>query len=407
VTGREVTPETFGRDVLGPIVAEFCLRLWSLASLMERRDDTALLFCARGGLRMQLAYECFLDASQLSSPAHVAPLMVSRVVAIRPSLARTVDEDKSSLLPMAATTLAYEFRHATLADVATSVAGVPPAGAETGTWDHPFTAHDFTDLLRHPDGRLVADAIADQAALFTRHLRDTLDDRRHAVIVDTGLYGTTGNLLAEGLPDVHVSSALLARTFRRGPRVAPTFGLSLEADGYSPVRRRTALLRYWHFVEWLFEPELASVRSFIDEGGVVRSNLEVPGWQEQLAPAPDTAFAGIMEYLGALPAGPAARIVVDADRAWSEFHRAVVWPQRDHGHALSVGRRSHDFGKDETWGERPWSGSVAALRGSSMWRGGEIARAGTRLRLPLLAAVEGAYGFRHLQRKLAALRPGR
>jgi hypothetical protein len=404
MTGREVTPETFGRTVLGPIVAEFCLRLWSLASLMERRDDTALLFCARGGLRMQLAYERFLDSSQLPSPAHVAPLMVSRVVAIRPSLARTVDDGGGALLPMAAATLAYEFRHVTLAGVAEAVAGVAPTGSDAGRWDGSFTAQGFADLLHHRDGRPVADAVAAQTALFHRHLHDALDDRRHAVIVDTGLYGTTGNLLAEGLPDVHVSSALLAHTFRPGPRLAPTFGLSLEADGYSPVRRRTALLRYWHFVDWLFEPDLASVRSFTDEGGVVRSNLEVPGWQERLAPVPGSAFAGLMEYLGSLPPRPAARIVADAQRAWNDFHRAVVWPQRDHGHALSVGRRSHDFGTDATWGERSWSGPVAMFRGTSMWRGGEIARSGTRLRLPLLAAVEGASSARYLRRQLTRLR---
>lgn len=401
---RAVTAETFGRDVLGPIVAEFCLRLWSLASLMDRRDDAALLFCARGGLRLQLAYERFLGASGLESPAHVAPLMVSRVVAIRPALARAVDEETPTLLPATATTLTYEFPRATLAEVAIAMSGVAPA-AETGAEvDAPFTPRGFAALLRHPAGRPVAEAITTQAGLFTRHLRQALDDRRHAVIVDTGLYGTTGSLLAEGLPDLHASSALLARTFRPGPRTAATFGLSLQAQGYSPLLRRTALLRYWHFVEWLFEPDLQSVRWFTDENGTVRSNLEIPDWWQRLGPAPGTAFAGILDYLDGLPAGPASRIVTDADRAWDEFRRAVVWPSREHGLALAVGTRSDDFGTDRTWGERSWQGPVAALRGSSMWRGGEIARSGSRLRLPLLAAVEGAYCARHVHRTLSRLR---
>jgi hypothetical protein len=373
---------------------------------MKRRDDTALLFCARGGLRMQLAYERFLASSGLPSPAHVAPLMVSRVVAIRPALVRTIDERGDTLLPATATTLTYEFPRATLTEVARAMTGVAPAESTPGTWDAPFTPRGFAALLHHPDGHPVADVLTTQSVLFDRHLREALDGRRHAVIVDTGLYGTTGSLLAEGLPDVHVSSALIARTFRPGPRTAATFGLSLEADGYSPVRRRTALLRYWHFVEWLFEPDLASVRSFTDDAGRVRSNLEVDGWQERLAPERGSAFAGVLDYLDALPAGPANRVLIDADRAWTQFHRAVVWPTQDHGHALAVGRRSHDFGTDDIWDARPWQGPIAALRGSSMWRGGEIARSGSALRVPLLAVVEGGYGVRHLRRTLERVRRG-
>ena len=64
-----VTSETFGREVFGPIFAEFCLRLWSLGSLLQPPDEVALLFCARGGLRMQWGYERFLQALRLPSPS--------------------------------------------------------------------------------------------------------------------------------------------------------------------------------------------------------------------------------------------------------------------------------------------------------------------------------------------------
>jgi hypothetical protein len=400
VSREPVTPELFGRDVLGPVVAEFCLRLWSLGSLMERRQDAALLFCTRGGLRIQLAYERFLAASGLPSPVYVAPLMVSRVAAIRPALVRTVDEDLDALPPSTASTLSYEFPRASMSGVALAMAGVAPSTAAAGRWEAPFTPDGFVALLRHPDGRCVADTLTRQATLFTRHLRDALGGRRHAVLVDTGLYGTTRQLLAEGVPDIDFSSALIARSHRPGlaTRNSRTFGLSVEADGYSPLQRRTAMLRYWHFIEWLFEPELPSVRTFADNYGVVRSNLEVDGWRSRIGPVPGTPFHGIVEYLDALPHAPAERIVADADRAWSEFRRAVVWPDRAHGHALGVGTRSHDFGTDATWSARPWRGPIAALRGASMWREGEIARSGTPLRRPLLAAIEMAYGSRRLTR---------
>lgn len=395
-----VTAETFGRDVFGPVVAEFCLRLWSLGSLMERPDDTALLFCARGGLRMQLAYERFLAATALSSDLPVAPLMVSRVVAVRPAVARTLVEGLDDLVPAAGSTLSYEFGGASLADVAVAVTGVGPRSTTAG-WESRFSSKGFVSLLRHPDGEVVAAALTRQSALFVRHLADTLAGRRHAVLVDTGLYGTTRQLLAEGLPGRHFSSALIARSYRPGSRHSGTYGLSVQADGYSPLQRRTVLLRYWHFVEWLFEPALPSVRTFTEDGGLVRSELEVDGWRARVDPEPGSTFAGVIAYLDALPEAPAQQVLRDADRAWDDLRRAIVWPDRAHGAALAVGDRSHDFGLDATWSARPWRGPLGVLRGASMWREGEVARSGSAMRTPLLATIEAAHTVRRLRRVAA------
>ena len=400
-----VSPVGFGHDVLGPIVAEFCLRLWSLGSLMDQPDDVTMLFCARGGLRMQLAYERFLAATGLRSPTHVAPLMVSRVVAIRPALVRGVEDELDGLVPAAAATLSYEFRHSSLAEVATAVSGAAPSG-DSPEWDAPLSPTGFAALLRHPDGEPVVEALRRQSDLFVRHLRDALGPRSHAMIVDTGLYGTTRQLLAEGLPEITFSSALFARSFRSGVGGARTFGLAVEAAGYTPLDRRTAVLRYWHFVEWLFEPGLPSARTFTDVDGVARSNLEVPSWQQRVEATPGTAYAGLLAYLDALPTAPAERILRDADRAWRIFRQAVVWPRPDQVEALGVGVRSHDFGTDATWSARPWRGPIDALRGSSMWREGQIAGSGTLWRRPLLAAVETAYGARLIMRAVARRIPG-
>lgn len=395
------TPGTFGHRVLGPIVAEFCLRLWSLGSLMEQQDDVGFLFCARGGLRMQLVYERFLTATALSSPVRIAPLMVSRLVAMRAALMRTVEESSDDLLPAAATTLSYEFPGASISEVARAITGVEPDGT-AGSWDVPLTSRGLAALLGDSEGEVIVESLTRQAGLFERHLRGALGERYHAVLVDTGLYGTTRHLLAEGFPSIDFSSALIARSYRPGygPGPAKTFGLSVEADGYSALRRRTAILRYWHFIEWLFEPELPSVRTFDEQAGAVRSNLEIDNWRDRIPPTPGSAFEGLMRYVDDLGEAPGQQIVIDSDRAWDEFRRAVVWPDTDHGHALLVGTRSHDFGKDGTWSARSWAGPVAALRGSTMWREGEIARSGTPLRIPLLAAIETAYALRGLKRRI-------
>jgi hypothetical protein len=401
-----VTPETFGREVFGPIFGEFCLRLWSLGSLLQRPDEVTLLFCARGGLRMQLAYERFLQALRLPSSVHIAPLMVSRLAAIRSALMRTVDEQLPSLVPAAARTLSYEMPRASLSEVALAMTGVAPAPAG-GRWDAPFTPPGFARLLRHSDGRAVTEVLSEQADLFVRHLKDQLGGRPRALVVDTGLFGTTAHLLADAQPDLEFSSVLIARSnYRREPTPWPSkvFGISVQVDGYSPLQRRTAILRYWHFTEALFEPALPSVSSFSAEQGRPRSNLEVEGWQERIPPTPGSAYAGLVSYLEALSPGSAEQILLDADRAWSRFRRAVVWPDRSHGYALRTGVRSFDFGSDVTFTERPWRGPIAALRGSTIWREGEIARSGSWLRLPLLAGIEAAYGARHVKRAISGRR---
>ena len=405
---RQWSPEIFGRAVLGPIVAEFCLRLWSLGSLFDQRPDVAMLFCARGGLRMQLVYERFLAASSLPSPVHYSQLMVSRVAAVRPALMRTVTEGLEVLVPSAASNLSYEMAATTLSSAALAMSGVTPSSSNKA-WQAPFDPHGFAALLRHPDGEEVANALAEQSALFTRHLLTALGGRRHAVLVDTGLYGTTRQLLAEGIPSVDFSSALMARSYRPGPAGlrSKTFGLLVDAEGYSPLRRRTALLRHWHFIEWLFEPELPSVRTFHeDEDGAVRSDLEIDGWYERVLPTVGSAFNGVVDYIDALPYGSAEQVVTDSRWAWSQFRRAVVWPDRDRGFGLAVGTRSHDFGLDGRWSAREWRGPIAALRGSTMWREGEIARSGSVLRVPLLAGIEGVYAARRLKRMMLTGRTG-
>ncbi|PWJ55121.1 hypothetical protein SAMN06264364_10442 [Quadrisphaera granulorum] len=396
----EVTPESFGRDVLGPVVAEFCLRLWTLGTQLERPEDTAMLFCARGGLRMQLAHERFLASSGLPTAVSLRPLMVSRLAAVRPVLVRTPREGLDHLLPSAAAALAKEFAVLDLGAAVKALSGVGPEQLPAGAaapLSQPFTPDGLAALLRSPDGALVTEALEEQADLFVEHLRQQLDGRQHALLVDTGLYGTTRDLLAEAGLREQTSCALIARSFRPGTAADHrTYGLSVTAHDYSLLQRRSVLLRYWHFVEWLFEPPLRSTSRFERRAdGRVVADTEVDGWEDLVVPAPGTPFAGVLAYLDALPPAPAEKVVLDADRAWGQLHRAVVLPTPDHGWAMSVEARSHGFGREETWTQPEQRGLLEVLRSDGMWREGEVARSATPLRLPVLLAVEALYGLRN------------
>lgn len=390
-----------GHRVLGPIIGEFTLRLWNLAAMVDRPDEATMLFCARGGLRMLDAYDAFRESAGLDSPVRTEPLMVSRIVALRAAIAPAL-RAATPFGPAATATLHYEFEKRPLSEALRALSGVELTPALHDN-RQPATPAAVRAALGSEEALVARAEIIRQADLFQQHLDTVRGSASTVILVDTGLYGTTGQLIAEARPDLSVSTALVARSFRplRGAPDVPAFGLSVQSRGYSSAARRTALLRYWHFVEWLFEPALKSVRSFEPTELGPKSNLESDGWRERVSPPDGSPWHGALTYLQTLPAGAAATVIADAEYAWRQWRRAVVWPTALDASALEVGPRSHDLGLEGTWSARPWTGAIAALRGSTMWREGEIAASGTPLRLPLLACIEAAYNVR---RVLHALR---
>jgi hypothetical protein len=396
----EHTKLSFGREVLGPIFAEFALRLWIYASNLAEPNNTALLFCARGGLRLQLIYDRFLSASGLESPVHTNALMVSRIVAVRPALLANANS--------ALEQIGYEFSRGRLVDAAKAVSGLGALENDApAAWRAPYSRQGFQDLLTSPVGRSVLGFVREQAECFRAHCHSRSLGRQHLVLCDTGLFGSTLQLLMDGMPEYAWSAVVIARSnYKRLP--APHFprmvGLSVEADQYCPWRPRTAMLRYWQLIESILEPDLPSVTRFTRDGDTPRSNLEVDLWETRVPPAPGSLFAGILGYVDSLPRDPAVRIVADAQAAWGALRRAIVWPGSNDGRILDAGRRSDDFGREQSsFIARPWRGPVAALRGRSMWREGEIACAATPLRTPLLLAIETSYGLRWCRRNARKL----
>lgn len=387
--------EQFGRSVLGPIVADFCLRLWNMQSLLPDPDRFAALFCARGGLRMNLCFQHFCAATNLEPAIVGNDFMVSRLVALRAAL---VEPLKTGVLgPAAATALHYEFERGGLQAAVNAICGIDLPVDETT----PTTGAQILQALRSPAFHDAAHAaITDQTTLFEAHLGQVSGARSHILLVDTGLYGTTGLLLAEALPDLTFSTALIARSFRpsRGAAAVPSYGLLTESVGYRAEFAHTALLRYWQYVEWLFEPELPSVRTFTSGPDGPTSNLQQEGYRARIEPTAHSAFAGVVSYLDDLSTNPAEQLAEDVPAAWRRLQRALVLPDAQAVDALTIGVRSHDFGRNDTWHVRAWNGPLSALRGPAMWREGEITRSGTRLRIPLLLAVEAAYVARRIHR---------
>jgi hypothetical protein len=260
----------FGEFVLGPLFAEFAVRLWTVQSALQAPDDAALLFCARGGLRLRLMYDRLLDAAGLAPPVLERDLMISRIVAVRAALVRGRESAYEQI--------GYELGSGSLLDVARAVGGptyVPPVHRSFG-WDRPYDRGAFEQVLSCPEEPGLRKCIEAQTALFRQHLDACLAGRTHAILCDTGLSGSTMQLLEDAMPDLQWSCLLFARAnYKRlaTPHFPRTVGLVVETDRYCPFDARSALLRHWHLIEATLEPPLKSVSSFAAVDGQVRSNL--------------------------------------------------------------------------------------------------------------------------------------
>ena len=389
--GTDQARIAFGCDILGPVFADFALRLWTFLSALDQPDDTTILFCARGGLRLREVYNRFLAASGLPSPVASRDLMVSRIVAVRSALMGGHQAAYEQI--------GYELGGSTLGEVALALASDPALlPPQTEAWEQPYDPERLSTLLASPACQPLRQDMQQQTELFRLHLARCTQRRRNAVLCDTGLSGSTMQLLAAAIPELTWGCTLFARSnYKRlsTAHFSRTFGLSVQADEYSPISRRSAILRYWHLIEATLEPYLRSVTTFEPTGDHARSNLEVPGWEKRVAPAKGEIFEGILKYVDSLPYGEApARVIEDAKRAYAKLHRVIIWPTHAEGALLDLGSRSLDFGRVDLMSGRVCEPGVRAALSGSLWREGALALAAPGLRLPLLAAVQTLYSAR-------------
>ncbi|MBI1340466.1 hypothetical protein GC169_09720 [bacterium] len=397
----EATPEAYGRDVLGPVLADICWMYWSYFSLIPDRHDTAALFCARGGLAMRRAFDRYLERTGLSCPVFKADFMVSRLAAIRLTIVKNPSAAEGELL--------HEPRLRTHADVAKALSGVDPS--KDPAWLEPFAMARFEALMRGTEsGREVARIVEEQARLLRRHIDDLRGDRTALLLCDTGLFGSTGAFLQAGAPDIDWTSVMIARAnYKRLPtrHFDFTIGLAGEEDKYAPWRIRSSMLRYWHLFESLFEPDLESVQLYRETGnGGVICNLETPGWEERLKPTPGGLMAGAMSYLDTLSPETLGDQPARSRAAWVRLKRSLTRPNRADIAALDVGERSFDFGLDASQQVIPGGASggrarrrprLAARPGlirDAFWREGAIRSLFPVTAPALLAGVEAAHTLR-------------
>lgn len=391
---------SFGRFVLGPIVAHFCLRIWLYAKGAEATGNVALLFCARGGVGIREAFERLLLKLSLPLNMRRENVMISRLVAARAALLA----QSHALIQE----LDREFRGDTLADVANALGGrayeLPPV------WNQPFIGRQFVDLLFGSSGAEVLADIQQQNTLFTRHLKRLSGDSQRIILCDTGLYGSTQRLLASGFPELRVETIQFARSNYKGhseEHFSKVVGLIVEQNFYSPLNLSSCVLRYWHLIESLFEPAVPSVRLFSEnEIGEVTANCGDITFGAVDPSENNALLAGVLAYIDALPENGGAAALRDAQLAWGRLKGAIVRPTEIELRCLEVGSRSVDFGRSAVLDVVASADNVTLMKKirslrAQLWREGAIAREFPMMKhalLPMLGSILSLRGLLARQR---------
>ena len=398
----------FGHRVLGPIIVRYCLRLWIYLSFADQPGGNGTaLFCARGGLNLRVVFEAFLERLQLPLEMPRADLMISRLVAVRAALLM-----KS---PSAFEEIEREFGRSTIAAVARALA---QSDIEFGPeWEIPFDPETFSRLMNATEeGGKLKQRLTDQNALFESYLQSLTQEKKRLILCDTGLYGSTLRLLQAGFPTRRWECLLFARCNYKGfvsEHFAKTIGLIVERNCYDPLYTPSTVLRYWQFVESLFEPDLESVRTFAQaDDGTIASNLEAGDWRERLAVSRSPLLNGVLSYIEDLPRnGWFERLCLDEPVSWLVLKKTILFPTKFDLQILSIGWRSLDFGREGKI-KALSSGRASSLRGrlalfrTALWKEGLAALEYPATRLFIQAALELSYAMRWFLRrtKLRSLR---
>lgn len=357
---------SFGAEVIGPILSEFCLKLWAYLSGASRNDDCVALFCARGGLTMRRAYCTFLDRFGLKAPCEAHDFMVSRFVMAKAALHR------HSLA--AIEELVREYRGSRLGAVAEAFggAGVPD------DWDRPLTSEVFAAFLNDPVSTQFRAGLGEHAEVFHDYIERLSGGATRLVMVDTGLFGSTQRLAEDAFPSLSVESVMLARCNYKGfdtPHFKKTTGLLSEDDTYNPLSTPSVMNRYWQIIEETFEPDLASVTTLMRRDGQIASNLEESGWRERIDDHPHPIFRGAMTYIQSLTGADYARLAHASQAAWRRFRRVVLFPTRAEAEILDVKPRSVDFGRAAKVSDKSGAGAgrVRRIR-QALWKSAAVRR---------------------------------
>lgn len=374
---------SFGREVLGPILARFSRDLVLWASATPNPADTAVLFASRGGWRLELLAKRFAERTGYGfGKVKTTRLMISRLLAMRAYL-----ETSSAAVEELA-------RYGAGKPMSWVAALLLPPGTSlplSPLLNRPVSVEAIRAMLSAGDalGAALREDIARQRTLLDAHIDTIRAGRTNVIFVDTGLFGSMFRILDEAHGELSTALIMLGRCFYRTPlsyQRDRTFGLAFECDRFRVSAPESAVIRHWYLFETLFEPDMPSITRLDPTAGgdgPDTSAMASPAVAEPSNPF----FSGILDYFADL--GPADLLTIDAEaeRAARRLAQAILAPSVADVALLGIGPSEaspgDDTGKESviTLARASLSARIASIR-KAHWQEGQA-----RLAFPALSAV--------------------
>ncbi len=336
----------FGRNLLGPVVADYLYRLYGTIRFFQDVRKARVLFVSRAGIRIRRALDRFTQTVGLP-PIEEAPyLWISRLMVAKGTWRRHRDN--------AIATLKNEFYHHTLREMAEAMFrhdGLPQDFPQDDPWLERKGSEIETFFSENgPAAQALTAHFEEQSQLFEEYFEGLAGNYDTVLLVDTGWAGTAQRLLAEAWPNRTFWGAYFGRygfetTNRRYWH--NMIGLVFEQDQFEYEKPETCVVLHRHMIEHLFEPHGPSIERL---ARAEDNTIFAPEAEAVLSDAPtaanDPMFSGVMDYLTDLPDGRSlSTLHAAAGRAWPEIARIVALPTKEETALFEHIRRSADFGK--------------------------------------------------------------
>lgn len=256
------------RQTMGPYFYEFCHRLHALATMYSAVGNTTLYFCRRSGIVLYEFYKIFLATNRISTIYEMRDFPVSRLVVVKAALAENClwgGHMCSVMFPQK--TIRYLISK--LLEGQEVLCPIKyTASFEENILNSTITPGSVSkwlavDSLINGDMDSISSYLLQQRELLLANFLSRAGE--NAIIVDSGLYGTVSEVLSGLCPDVRCISGFVY--FSNYKKVKPVshqdfiYGLMGSSEAASFELNHTAVLRHWHFIEKLLEPDNISSMS--------------------------------------------------------------------------------------------------------------------------------------------------
>jgi len=335
-----------GHDLLGPVVQRWLLGLHQYISYFDD-DQTAFLFCARAGVRIEKLYRTFLDGFNGASP-QTDIFWTSRISTCKGTFNRVKQHS--------AAIISREYYHHPIKDLIAGIFRNQPellSQLDLGREEYKAHGHVFSGWIEGstPAAKEMREYFRRCSAELDVYISNLLRGRSRAVLIDSGWQGSTQSLLSKAYPETAWRGLYFGRSLLPGydaSIVNQVIGLLFESDDYKPEIPETAIVRHRHIVETLLEPNGPSVEEIpggtcdIAAKRAIEANLN-----EVVTEESDPLYLAVVSYLNGAGRGTSISEIISRHQiAMAELARVIITPTRKEARSLYCKDRSADFGKN-------------------------------------------------------------